>query len=221
MTHLGELIVCWQRGWGVARALPAAEDVGPGLRVRCLQSGRDVEYFAFAPDLVSVRDLAGRVLAEPEVTWLTVPTTDPAATATLLEDAGLVLLRRAELLMTTDLRTHPLHAPAPGYRVETSRDAAVLTTTVLHESGETGAHGTIGLTGPDAVADKILTLPPHRRRGLGSTVMGALAEGALAAGAERGILIASEEGRHLYAKLGWCGVAEVLIATTPGNTYPS
>ena len=41
------------------------------------------------------------------------------------------------------------------------------------------------------------------------------------AGATHGILIASEEGRHLYAKLGWRPTADVLIATTPGNTYPA
>ncbi len=221
MLDLRELVVCWQRGWTVARGLPAAEDVGAGLRVRCMQSGRDIEYFAFGPGPGPVRDLAGRVAAERDVAWLTVPTADPAATAAVLEAAGLVLLKRAEQLMTIDLRTHPRRAPAAGYRVETSLTGAVLTTTVLHESGETGAQGTMGLTGPDGIADKIATVPAHQRRGLGSTLMGALAEAAVAQGAGRGLLIASEEGRHLYSRLGWRPAADVLIATTPGNALPS
>jgi GNAT superfamily N-acetyltransferase len=122
--------------------------------------------------------------------------------------------------MTTDLRTHPRHPPAPGYRLDTTTDAAVLTATVVHESGEVGARGTMGLTGPDATADRIETLPSHRRRGLGSALMGALAAGAVDAGASRGILVASEEGQHLYTKLGWHPVASVLIAATPGTVYP-
>lgn len=223
MPDLRELIVCWQRGWGAARGLPAAADLGPGLRVRCRQPGRDVEYVALDADHdpASLRVLAGRVAAEDEVTWLTVPTTDPAAAAARLEAAGLVLLKRAELLMTTDLRDHPRPPPAAGYHLETRVDGAVLAAGVLDASGATGARGTMGLTGTDAVADRIETLPAHRRRGLASSLMGALAAAALNAGAGRGILIASEEGQHLYAKLGWHPAADVLIATTPGNTYPT
>ncbi|MEV4515113.1 GNAT family N-acetyltransferase [Dactylosporangium sp. NPDC049525] len=221
MLDLRELIVSWQRGWGVARGLPAAEALGPGLRVRCLQPGRAVEYVALHSDPAALRALAARVAAEDEVTWLTVPTTDPAAAAAVLDAAGLVLLRRSELLMTIDLSAHPEFPPPAGYRLETTVDAAVLTATVLAASGEVGARGTMGLTGPDAVADRIETLPAHRRRGLASTLMGALAAGAARAGAERGVLIASEDGQPLYAKLGWRPAADVLIATTPGNTYPA
>jgi GNAT superfamily N-acetyltransferase len=221
VPDLRELITCWQRGWAVARALPAATDLGPGLRVRCLQPGRAVEYVALQDDESSLRFLAGRVAAEDEVTWLTVPTTDPPAAAASLQAAGLVLLRRAELLMTIALETHPAPPPAAGYTLDTRTDADVVTAAVLSESGEVGARGTAGLTGPDAVADRIETLPAHRRRGLASTVMGALAAAATARGATRGLLIASEEGQHLYTKLGWHPAAGVLIATTPGNTFPT
>ena len=203
-----------------ARLPAATEDLGPGLRVRCLQPGRAVEYVALDADRdpASLRVLADRIAAEAEVTWLTVPTTDPSATAARLEAAGLVLLRRSELLMRSDLRAHPRPPLTPGYRLEARADTAVFTVTIRDGSGDVGARGTMSLTGPDAVADRIETLPAHQRRGLASTLMGALAEDALDAGAERGILIASEQGQPLYAKLGWRGVADVLIATTPANT---
>ncbi|MET7423123.1 GNAT family N-acetyltransferase [Dactylosporangium sp. NPDC005555] len=221
MSDLRELVVRWQRGWGLSRALPAAADLGPGLRVRCLQIGRAVEYFALDQDPASLRDLAGRVAAETEVTWLTVPTADPDRTAGLLESAGLVVLKRSELMMTIDLCDHPEPPPAAGYTLRTRAQDAVVTATVHDAAGTTGAHGTIGLAGPDAVADRIETMSAHRRRGLGSTVMGALAAAAVSAGATRGILVASEEGRHLYTKLGWRPAATVLIAATPGTVYPS
>ncbi|GAB3862247.1 GNAT family N-acetyltransferase [Dactylosporangium cerinum] len=222
MTDLRELSTCWHRGWSASRALPAALDLGPGLRVRCQQLGRDVEYLAVDTDPASLRLLADRVAAEDEVTWLTVPTIDPDPTAAVLEAAGLVVLRRSELMMTIDLRSHPRFPPAAGYRLSTVEDDEVRTAAVLDDaSGDVGARGWMGLAGSSAVADRISTFPGHRRRGLASTVMGALAAAALDAGAERGILIASDEGQHLYAKLGWRGVATVLITAVPGTVYPS
>lgn len=227
MSDLRDLIVRWQRGWGVARALPAAEDVGGGLRLRCMQPGRDVEYVALdaGEDPASLTKLAELVAGEDAVTWLTVPTTDPEGAASALADAGLVLLKRSEMLMTTDLRGHPQNMAAAPYRlltqVDSDRGDRVVTATVRHESGEAAARGTMGLTGTDAIADRIETMPAHRRKGLASAVMSALAWSAIEEGAEHGILIASEEGQRLYTTLGWRPAADVLIAATPGNACPS
>jgi GNAT superfamily N-acetyltransferase len=227
VSDLRDLIVRWQRGWGVARVLPDAEDVGGGLRSRCLQPGREVEYVALDADhdIASLTRLADLVAGERAVTWLTVPTTDPARAASALVDAGLVVLRRSEALMTVDLRGHPRHPAAAPYqvvtRVESRRGDAVVTATARDGSQEVGAHGTMGVTGTDAVADRIETVPAHRRRGLASAIMSALAGAAVEEGADHGILVASEGGRRLYLSLGWQPVAEVLIASTPGTTYPS
>jgi GNAT superfamily N-acetyltransferase len=221
VTELRDLVIRWQRGWGVARGVPAADDVGGGLRVRCEQPGRDIEYVAFDTDETSVRRLAQQVSQEDAVTWLSVPTTDPLRAAAVLEAAGLVLLRRSEMMMTTDLHEHPRKTPAAPYRLDTHVEAgprgAVVVATVRHGSSEVGARGTMGLAAADAVADRIETMPGHRRRGLASAIMSALAGSAIVEGAERGILVASEEGRRLYAVLGWRPVATVLIATTPDN----
>jgi GNAT superfamily N-acetyltransferase len=227
VSDLRDLIVHWQRGWSVARALPAAEDVGGGLRSRCLQLGREVEYVALDADEdpTSLTRLAGLVAGETAVTWLTIPTTDPAAAVPRLEAAGLILLKRTERMMAVNLRAHPQRRPAAPYRILTEvgahRGGRVLTVTVRHESGEIGARGTMGLTGGYAVADRIETLPAHRRKGLASAVMGTLARSAVEDGAGHGILVASEDGQHLYATLGWQPVADVLIASTPGTIYPS
>ncbi|MET7403894.1 GNAT family N-acetyltransferase, partial [Dactylosporangium sp. NPDC005572] len=81
MNELRDLVVRWQRGWGLARGLPGAADVGGGLRVACRQPGRDVEYVALDPSPAALARLAGLVAGEDEVTWLTVPTADPAGAA--------------------------------------------------------------------------------------------------------------------------------------------
>ena len=209
-----ELIERWHRGWCVARGLNGVEDLGDGLRLRCLQPGRDVEYVALVD--TAVPGLAARVLGEREVTWLTVPTTSPAQVAEALAAAGLVLLKRAEQLMTIALADHPSSKPADPYTLEVVRVGAAITATVRESAtGEAAARGTIGLSGTDGIADRIETLPAHRRRGLASVVMGALAEAARAEGATHGILIASEDGQHLYRRLGWHPVADVLIAAAP------
>ncbi|MFI5934320.1 GNAT family N-acetyltransferase [Actinoplanes sp. NPDC051494] len=213
MTDLREHVVSWQRGWGVARALPAAVDVGGGLRVHCAQKSREIEYVAY--DAGSVRELAGRVAEEEAVTWLTVPTTDPARALADLDAAGLTLLARAEWLMITDLRAHPVSTVAEPYHLRQRTEGGVLRATVEHPSCEEAARATMGLCGTDAVADKVRTAPEHRRQGLGAAVMGTVARTAVGRGAVRGLLIASDEGRLLYTRLGWHPVAEVLIAAKP------
>jgi len=187
-----------------------------------MQPGRDVEYVALDADedLASLARLAALVAGEDGVTWLTVPTVSRERAAEALVAAGLIVLKDSERLMTVDLRGHPQPTPAAPYRLVTQGDT-VVTAMVRLESGEVGARGTVGLAGADAIADRIETMPAHRRKGLASAVMGALAGSAVDRGAEHGILVASEAGQRLYATLGWRPVADVLIAATPGSTYPS
>jgi predicted GNAT family acetyltransferase len=221
---LHDVVVRWQRGWGAARALPDAEGDSDGLRVRCLQLGREVEYFALNADEdpTSIARLAKRVQAEDAVTWLTVASNDSDRAVAAIERAGLVLLKRSERLMVIDLDEHPRRTvPAP-YRLDIrSESNRAIEVVVLDEHHDRAASGSIGLSGEDATADKIDTSPDHRRRGLAAAVMSTLTESAQRRGAEHGFLVASEEGQLLYATLGWRPAAEILIATTPGNTYPS
>ncbi|MBL7258688.1 GNAT family N-acetyltransferase [Paractinoplanes lichenicola] len=213
-----DLIERWQRGWAVARSLDPAEDVGDGLRTECHQPGRAVEYLAL--DVAALPALCAQVKGEEQVTWLTVPAADPDAAAETIEANGLVLLKRSERLMTINLHKHPTSEPPAPYQLETWLSDDVIRVEVLLDN-EVGAHGTVGLTNADAVADRIETLPEHRRRGLASAVMSGLAGAAVDEGADHGLLIASEQGQHLYTALGWRPVASILIATTPGNTYPT
>ncbi|MEU4236963.1 GNAT family N-acetyltransferase [Actinoplanes sp. NPDC026619] len=219
MSELGELVVRWQRGWGVSRGVPASKDVGGAVRAHCRQNGREVEYFAY--DDTDLARLAQLVRGEEAVTWLTVPSAEPDRAAADLEAAGLVLLKRSEQLMTIDLGEHPPATPAEPYRIRTRVDGGAITVEVLDASGAEGAHGWAGLSGGDAVADRILTAPEHRRRGLGRAVMSALATTAREHGAGTGLLVASDEGQRLYQALGWRPVAEVLIASTPGVEFPA
>ncbi|MFJ3788522.1 GNAT family N-acetyltransferase [Kitasatospora sp. NPDC090091] len=221
MTKIeSELIRRWLDGWTVARSLPEAEPIGStgdGLRSECDQPGREVEVFALRADEEpeSLTRLAATVAAARRTTWLTVPTLRPGTVEAAVGAAGLELLHRSEWLMTTDLTTHPQHAPAAPYEREVRAEGPVTVVSLHDPSGAVAARGTVAVVGADAVADRIETDPAHRRRGLGRAVMSALAEAAVSQGARTGLLIASEEGQHLYSSLGWQHEADVLIARGP------
>ncbi|MEV6964080.1 GNAT family N-acetyltransferase [Hamadaea sp. NPDC051192] len=218
MSDLRETVIAWQLGWAASRELPSAQPVDGGLRVECRQQLRDVEIFALHADddPDSVTRLAEMLPAEPDTAWLTVATREPDRVAALLEAAGLEFYSRVEALMTTDLRTQPVRTVAAPYRLHTEVTGPVVHVTVLADDGTEAARGYAGLAGSYAVIDRILTAPEHRRRSLGTAVMTALAEAAIAAGAPQGLLVGSVEGQALYGSLGWSKVADVLVAKLPG-----
>ena len=222
MAIEADLIRKWQHGWSLARGLPEPEVGADGISVRCDQPGREVEVVALHADEdpASVTRLAAVVAASAAVTWLTVPTNRPDEVERLILDSGLKLLKRSEALMTVDLARHPVHRPADSYRAEIRSNESVIQASLYDSADEVAAYGQMGIAGTHAVADRIETLPAHRRRGLGRAVMSLLAEAALAHGAKTGLLIASEEGQHLYAALGWNRVADVLIAAAPVDPDP-
>ncbi|MFE9259187.1 GNAT family N-acetyltransferase [Streptomyces sp. NPDC006879] len=214
------LIRRWLNGWTVARLLPEAEPIGfngDGLRSRCDQPGRQVEVFALSADEEpeSLARLAAAVAVARQTTWLTVPTLHPGTVEATLGVAGLELVHRSEWFMTTDLTEHPQYAPAAPYEREVHTDGPVTVVSLRSPSGEVAARGSIAVVGTDAIADRIETDRAHRRRGLGRAVMSSLAQAAVSQGAHSGLLIASEEGQHLYASLGWHHTADVLIARGP------
>jgi GNAT superfamily N-acetyltransferase len=174
--------------------------------------GRMVEYFPLDPDTYPdrLKEAAARAIADehpPGASWVTIVTRDPGKLTTELT------ITDEEWLMATDLTAHPA-APAPAsYVVDTTVHGNVIDVRVLH-GDEEAARGRMAVSGEDAVADMISTDEAHRRRGLGSTVMGALAQQAVKLGAAKGLLIASREGRQLYTRLGWHTLAEVRIGKT-------
>jgi GNAT superfamily N-acetyltransferase len=217
---MDELLRRWQRGWGLCRGLrPATERVGQlsrtpaALEVSLGLPDRERELFALPSSALDepIEDALDTV----EPTWLTVTTHTPEAVAARLEDAGLRVFPERKLLMTRALRDHPRQAPPPQYALEVVADGAIERVRVLDRYGAVAARGMTAITGADAVMHDVLTDPAHRRRGLGSVVMGELALRAGARGADTGLLMATVEGGHLYRRLGWLPEATMITATVP------
>jgi len=209
---LPDLVRRWQAGWGTARGFRPAEEARGGLHVLLGQPDRHREIVALRTDPASLRMLAAEAAGAARPTWLTVPTLEPEAAETILRAAGLTVHAERERLMTIPLSEHPRHAPRPPYTSEIGETGSVRQAVLRHpSSAEPVARGTVAILGPDAIADRIETVPEQRRRGLGSALMSTLAEHAAALGAKTGILVASPDGQRLYSALGWTVRATVLI----------
>ncbi|MEU0883634.1 GNAT family N-acetyltransferase [Lentzea sp. NPDC005914] len=211
---IGELVERWHRGWIAADGLTSRYRDGY-LVVDVNRSRRKYEWIA--TDDAETAAMARIVAATEEPNWLSVPTHSPLKVTAEIEAAGLIVARPDETFMRCALAEHP-HFDAPaGYAVEVTRNP-VIGVRVLKD-GEQAASGLMAVVGEDAVAHRIETADAHRRRGLGSVVMGTLAHEAVKDGAKTGLLFSSTDGVHLYRKLGWEKISDLVVArndVTPG-----
>ncbi len=199
LEHAGvpELVRAWVAGWTVSRGTPSAVEEPWGLRVDVGLPDHVVRHVLPDADEVTVRKVAGTVTApgtwlkafvEPELMagWLGAGWTNDAP----------------GFLMATELRRGTPRTP-DGYTLTSDTTAGVTRIRVLAADGSLAARGQCAPVGGVSVVDQIETAAGHRRRGLGSLVMGALADAALDRGAGTGLLGGSTEGRALYETLGW------------------
>jgi ribosomal protein S18 acetylase RimI-like enzyme len=204
---IGELVERWHRGWIAADGLTSEHRDGY-LVVHVDRPHRVFEWIA--TDDAETAAMAGIVAASAEPNWLSVPTHAPRQVVADLEAAGMIVARPDETFMRRALADHPAPRPPAGYVVEVT-GGPVISVRVLAD-GEVAASGLMAVVGRDAVAHRIETAEAHRRRGLGSVVMGALVGEAVKAGAETGLLFASVEGVHLYRRLGWEKISDLVVA---------
>lgn len=100
--------------------------------------------------------------------------------------------------------------PPPGYDVELHAEDMRSRLIVRAGDGAIASQGTVGLAGRVAVYDQIATDPAHARRGLATVVMAGLAAAAVERDIATHLLIATADGRALYAGLGWSVASEVV-----------
>ncbi|WP_198663607.1 GNAT family N-acetyltransferase [Jiangella endophytica] len=219
---LRDVLLRWHAGWVTARDYRSAVG-GDAVTVRIGLPERVTETILLSSDPVLYSDAAARLGGPSQ--WLTAPTADRARTEAAAAAAGFTV-HAPEWLMSRPLDDHPAaHAP-DGYELWLSGRHPILVAEVVTTGGEShtlAAKGHLALSGDDAadaVADRIFTVPEHRRRGLGAVVMGALTTSARERGARSGLLVASAEGRKLYERLGWRVEAEMAVAHWSGHAAP-
>ncbi|WP_460653924.1 GNAT family N-acetyltransferase [Kribbella endophytica] len=97
-------------------------------------------------------------------------------------------------------------------RVRLTTEVDGLTQVTVELDGVVAARGQVAVWGTYATFDQIVTEPAYRRRGLGSVVMQTLSNAATQQGARTGVLVATDDGRALYTRLGWELVSTLNVA---------
>jgi GNAT superfamily N-acetyltransferase len=92
--------------------------------------------------------------------------------------------------------------PPEGYRIELERIRSVVRARIVSEAGALAAIGYAVEAHGVFIYDRIVTEPEHRRKGLAHALMTALHAARQQPDAPE-LLVATEEGRALYAALGW------------------
>ncbi|MFJ3636731.1 GNAT family N-acetyltransferase [Streptomyces sp. NPDC090112] len=187
----------WVEGWAVAREVPEPVEVPWGLRIDVGHPAQRVRHVLLDADAEAARGLVGSI-GEPTTcvkAFLPAADTDPWFSSAWEPT-------EACFLMAVDLRPARVRPP-DGYAVTVEVSGGVTHARVLNTAGETAAYGRTGTAGDVCVFDQVVTEPAHRRRGLGTVVMGALTDAALARGVSTGALGATVPGRALYEALGW------------------
>ncbi|KAB1985727.1 GNAT family N-acetyltransferase [Streptomyces triticiradicis] len=194
----------WVSGWVVSRGASDPVTRPWGWTVDVGQPAQVARHVVVDADETRVREAAAQ--ARGEGWWLKVFLPEPceapeARVRTWLGPEW--AFDEAAFLMSVELEPVTPGTLPPDYALRVWTRGDVVRVLVAAPDGALAARGQMGVAGEVAVADQILTAPAHRRRGLGSVVMRALQRQALASGATRAVLGATDQGRALYESLGW------------------
>lgn len=197
------------RGWAVARGVPDPVEIPGGFRADVGRRGHRVRYVLHTWDTTVIENLTEQVTATG--TWIKVSggATDlqRALSAHWTMESAAYLVRARFAVGTDD-------PPSP-YQTRVSMEGDVVVATVVDATGIAAASGRLASAGEYGVIDQVETAPAHQRRGLGTIVMRTLSDQAARIGLGTGILVATEDGRHLYRTLGWTVQSEITAAYAP------
>ncbi len=191
---------CWITTWARLRDRRISTVDGRPM-VHVESASRRTELICADESVDAVRALLPRVRGDAGA-MLTVVGLDLADCRQASWGDGVRVDRDDETLMTTALVMSAAQVAPDGLREDINIDGP-RTTCALTGSGRVVSEATMAITDGWATFDRVETLPSHQRRGLGRHVMTVLCARAVAAGASRGILAASADGRALYESLGW------------------
>lgn len=199
------LVFAWQAAHSLARGAPAPVRDRGGFRVDT-GSEKEAVRWVFPRLCDGLREVAHEVTAPRH--YLKLCGTDEELRSALPEWWQ---MQPANYFMTTAVTAAATKPLPDGYAMELQRDGAVVRACVFAPGGELAASGYAAETAQAFVYDRIETAVAHRRKGLGIAVMAALGA-AKASAASVPLLVASEDGRGLYAGLGWTVLAPFATA---------
>ena len=191
-----ELIGAWLGARSVARGLPAPVADHGGMRV---DTGlpNEVRRYVFAGPVDGIRELAASI----DVPHVPIKMCGPADQLLALLPSGWTL-QPPGYLMTRQTAGDAMPVLPAGYRVDMAIDGQVAAARIIAGDGALAASGYAAEHAGVFIFDRIATDAAHRRRGLGKALMAALGSTRRSSASQQ-VLVATEEGRALYATLGW------------------
>jgi GNAT superfamily N-acetyltransferase len=202
------LISAWLTARSVARNLPAPVPDRGGLRVDTYLEKEQRRW-------VFPRMAEGLVALAEEIT-------EPLNFLKLCGDAAELrgrlpsrwTIQSAGYVMLGGATTAPVFPLPDGYAIASERNGPTLHVRIIAADGVLAASGYAAEVAGVFIYDRIVTEPAHRRRGLGRALMAALGEARKSPSVAQ-ILVATEEGRRLYASLGWTVCSPYTTAEIP------
>jgi GNAT superfamily N-acetyltransferase len=190
-----DLVEAWLTARSISRGLPWPVADHGGLRVDSAQPEEKSRYI-FVEPVEGLRQL-GEEIDEP---FVALKLCRPASELMrILPDRW--QLASDHFMLVWDSPSQPAPLPNP-YALAVQMGGRVAVATIRDPAGALAASGRAVEHDGVFIFDQIRTEEAHRRRGLGSALMGALLTARTSA-ASRLILTATDEGRALYHRLGW------------------
>lgn len=207
------IVEAWASGWSLSRGAPAPERTKYGLRIDVGLPRQLARHILPIVERDALRELAEsanapwvfiKACAAPQVVRRSLP---PVWT-----------VQAPNFMMTREISSGQVRVACPGGYCASSvvHNGGVLTIEVLNGT-DVAARGRLALHGRVGIFDQVVTDEAHRRRGLGTLVMGLLSESAARMGADKGVLVATEDGLKLYTSLGWVVHSPVTSAVVEGG----
>lgn len=191
------LLERWLAGWSLSRRLPLPTHAGGGLVVEVGWPDQ-LRRHLFVDAGRALQECASRIHA-PLIHLKAAVDADAMRRALPAQWE----IEAPRYLMACDSAMKKRVALPSGYRAIVEAENGVYAVRIADTIGQTAASGYVVLNRGTAIFDRIETLEPHRRKGLGTALMVALDTLAEEAGVSERLLVATAEGRALYESLGW------------------
>ena len=205
-----ELVFAWQAAHSIVRSSPPPVHDRGGFRVDT-DSEKETKRWVFPRLCDGLRAIAQEITAPRH--YLKLCGSDDELRNALPDRWQVQPTNYFMIAAATTLDTKPL---PNGYRMELHRDGPVSRACIVAPDGDLAASGCAAETADVFIYDRIETAQDHRRKGLGAAVMIALGAARKSLASPQ-LLVATGDGRSLYANLGWTVITPFAAATIPEN----
>ncbi|MBV7531522.1 GNAT family N-acetyltransferase [Chitinophaga sp. sic0106] len=204
------LLQKWARGWAISREVPAPVAGQGALRIDVNMPDQVARYLfpEVCPEIAVVANAITRPLVFIKVCAAV------EAVRPLLPAHWKIL--EPGFMMTCHWHRAPVAAPLPaGYTLSFTIVPGGLLAVIKSPEGDTAGNGRLIPVSDQLIFDRIMVDDNHRRKGLGTCIMTALAEKGYQMGISNGVLVATPMGRSLYESMGWKVIRPYTSAVIP------